>query len=125
MRIIQDFLLHEAELGMFKSAFADIRKKINEIKGKMSDEAVTKLTTQLEKALNGKGLTIQLLSVKLGKFRGHPYITSAKIEVTNTPPFMDVEDEKLVELLDWLKTEWSPKFKIKSVADGVAKFNVR
>ena len=125
MRIITKYLTEESELPLFKQMFSDIRKKIKSIKQDMSEKAVVKIAKKLKKDLIDKGYTVKSISIKLGRFRGHQYITSAKLFIANKKQFKDINDKKVVELLDYLKSNYSQKFKLKSVEDGIAHFNVR
>ena len=118
-------LLTESDPPKFKAIFKDISNKIKIVRKKMNEDAVGQMTKELEDALKSKGLSISLLNISIGAFRGHSYITSAKIEVGSQPPFTDEEDNRVKELLKWLQEEWSPKFKLKGVENGIAKFNVR
>jgi len=118
-------LLTEADGPQFKTIFKEISAKLKVVRKRMNEEAVGKMTKEMEGKLRARGLIISLLNISIGAFRGHSYITSAKIEVGNKPPFVDEDDSRVKELLTWLQEEWSPKFKLKGVENGIARFNVR
>jgi hypothetical protein len=110
---------------LFEQAFFDIREKAKEMKKKMGKQAVGKLTKLLTDDLKSKGVIIQSADIKLGKFRGSQFVTSAKLYVTAKEPYVDVNDKRLTDMLAYLQQTYSPKYKLKKVDDGVAIYNVR
>jgi hypothetical protein len=110
---------------LFEQVFFDIREKAKEQKKKEGQKAVAALEKKLKADLQGGGIIVQSASVKLGKFRGSQFVTSAKLFLTAKKPFEDENDKRLQKLLTYLQQTYSPKYKLKSVKDGVAVFNVR
>lgn len=105
---------------MFAAVFFDVRQKAKGIKDQWEKEAGDYLQKTLIKDLKGRGLTVMGLKVSLGQYRGSRFVTSAKMEVSR------VDAAKAKELLKYLQTKYSPKYKLKSVSkDGVAVYNVR
>ena len=105
---------------LFSAVFFDVRQKIKGIKDQWENEASDHLHKTLIKDLKSKGLSVQGLKVSLGQYRGSRFVTSAKMQVAN------MDEKKASELLKYLQSRYSPKYKLKGVSeDGVAKFNVR
>ena len=118
---IPSCILFEADA--FKQAMKDVRADGKSIIKDMSQKAIDKLTTKLRKDLS-KNYTVQSLDMKLGQFRGMFYVTSCKMTVD--PKGKDFKEDLDVDpLLNYLKDNYSPKFKLKSIEGGAAKFNVR
>lgn len=110
---------------LFEQAFFDIREKAKEYKKEKGQKAIAILEKQLKGDIQSKGLIVQSISVKLGRFRGSQFVTSAKLFLTAKKPFRDESDARLIKLLAYLQQTYSPKYKLKSVKDGVAVFNIR
>jgi len=106
------------EDNKFKEVLKDARKKAKDWEKELSREALVKVEKELKKDINSKGATVQEIKLSLGNFRGYSFVTSAKISIK-------VPESKAEKLLDYLKDAYSSKFKLKSYADGVAKYNVR
>lgn len=123
MIIIQKFLDEE---NRFKIALAAARVKGKELVRKLSEQSIDSLEREVKKALSSKGIDVLSLVMKLGKFRGYLFITSSKMSIKlKKGKFGGDEDDRVKEVLTYLQTEFSPKFKLKSVTDGIANFNVR
>lgn len=104
---------------LFERYIYDLRTKIKELKKEWEDQAGVKLQNILFKDLRSKGVKVLDGELKMGRYRGSGFVTSFKLKVR-------VESEKSAkELLDYLKEKYSPKWKLKSVEAGVAKYNVR
>ena len=111
------------EANAFKDAMKEVRKKGKSIIKGMSQQAVDDLSAKLKKDLSNH-YVVQSLDMKLGNFRGIFYVTSCKMTVKPKGlEFKDEEDTK--PLLDYLKDNYNPKFKLKSISNGEAYFNVR
>ena len=111
---------------LFEAAFFDLRKKAKDLKQQWSEEARVNLGKRLAADLQGKGLKVVSLDVKLGRYKGSSFITSSKLSVQAKEPFKGEEDERLKQLVSYLKTTYSPKWKLKSVSgDGIANLNIR
>ena len=109
--------------SLFKDTLKDVRKKGKDIIYKMSKDAVEDMGKTLRKDLESK-YTVSQLDIKLGRFRGISFITSCKLSIK--PKGGEVTDEAQVEtLLKYLQDKYSPKFKLKSISNGEAHFNVR
>lgn len=120
MKIIQSFLNEE---NLFKDAMSDVREKGKDYIKKLSKAKVKELESKLKADLERKYI-ISNLDMKLGRFRGMFFVTSCKISAKpKSGEFESEEDAK--ELEEFLQTEYSPKFKLKSVSDGIANLNVR
>lgn len=120
VRLFERFAAKKRPADMFKGVFFDIREKAKELKEKWSQEARTNLQNTLIKDLKSKGVVVHSADVKLGKYKGSRFVTSAKLKV-------NVGDEASAnKLLAYLQQKYSPKYKLKGVTeDGTADYNVR
>ena len=89
---------------LFKTFFYDINEKAKKYIDEQSKVAVKQIEDTLKKDLADSGYVGELY-VKLGKFKGHPYITSAKIKVSakENEEFTDKDDEKVKKCLNIFK----------------------
>jgi len=112
---------------LFKGVFWDIKSKAKEYTDKQSEIAIQHIRNTMGRDLTGRGLQVGTLEVKLGKFKGHPYVTSAKLLVRDpNEPFQGENDKRISKLLSYIQSKYSPKYKLKKVIqDGTAEFNVR
>lgn len=109
--------------ALFKDKLQEVRKKGKDIIYKMSKEALIQLEDELRKDLE-KNYIISQFDIKLGRFRGISFISSCKLVVK--PRHGQYTDEAQTgTLLGYLQDKYSPKFKLKSLTDGEAYFNVR
>ncbi len=102
---------------LFEAYFFDLREKARAIKHQFEQQAAEQLKAKLIADLNSKGVTVQSAEVMMGNYRGSGFITSFPILVSGVK-----EPEKLAE---YLRGVYSPKWKLKSVTEGVAAYNVR
>jgi len=123
-RVAARILAKAPPTDMFKKVFWDIAQEVKELVENMSAEAAEKIKAAMMQDLAARGVNIVDLSVSIAKFRGHPYVTSAKLEISGQ--FSGETDERLTNLLTYLQRVYSPKYKLKSVPhEGGAMFNVR
>lgn len=124
-RLFRRLIAKERPSTFFEQVFFDIRERARQWKENASLAAASKLADRLGKDLESKGLHAQV-NLKLGKYKGSRFVTSAKIAVKANTPFKGLEDERLPKILAYLQTTYSPKFKFKGFGDsGEALFNVR
>jgi len=109
---------------MFKALFYDIKEKAKSFTNEQAEKAIQHIDKALKDDLTRMGFR-GTADVKLGKFKGHPYVSVAKLKIEAKPPFSGEDDERVKKLLNYLQKKYSPKFKFKSVKGGVATFNVR
>jgi hypothetical protein len=103
----------------FEQAFFDIREKAKDLKKREEDKAKASLQNTVYRDLKSKGVQILDGKLSLGKYRGSAFVTSFKLKVK-------VKDEATAEkLAEYLRGKYSPKWKVKKFADGVADLNVR
>jgi predicted lipase len=103
----------------FEISFVELKKELKNEKKIRSQAVMDEQVQILLDELKASGYNILSHDAKLGKFRGSYFITSTPITVA-------YEDESTMqELEQYLKTVYSPKFRIKNMQDGVAKFNIR
>ena len=126
MKTIKQFLCEKESKGLFKDRLSDIRKQGKQLIQKLSKQESGELEKTLRKDLTSKGFTVSELILKLGRFRGNYFVTTCKITLKpKNRKFQDENDSTITKLLNYLKEKYSHKFKIKSVENGEAKFNVR
>ena len=109
---------------LFEQAIFDVKTKVKGMKENLTQKTIPYLTNKLKTDLATQGFQ-GTVDIKLGKFRGSPFVTSSKLYVSANPPFKGETDSRLILLLNHLKANYSPKFKFKSLTDGVAFFNIR
>lgn len=117
---IIDAVMKEAKKrpdDLFKAVFWDIAEKARDVMKLEGQKAVLYIKNTMMKDLKEKGYSVKELDIKLGFFRGHPYITSAPVSMTG------VKDNDKV--LGYLVAKYSPKYKFKGEVDGVSTFNLR
>jgi len=114
-----------AGASLFESAFQQVREQAKKFKEKTEKQAGEKLANMLIKDLEEKGFKVKL-SLKLGKYKGSRFVTSAKLAVSPADQFFKApDDERVQSLLNYLRGKYSPKYNLKDFQDGVAVFNVR
>jgi len=119
-KVAASYMAKTRPADMFAGVFFDVRQKAKGLKSQWEDEAATYLQKTLIKDLKGRGLTVTGLKVSLGQYRGSRFVTSAKMEVSR------LDKGQAQELLKYLQTKYSPKYKLKSLSeDGIANYNVR
>ena len=112
--------------GLFREVFHDIVKKSNEENEKKFKKAVQWLQEQIGGDSASHNLSVVSLEVKMGKFKGHAYITSSPLTVKGKTKFKSESDEIIVKFLEFLRDKYSPKFLVKSLnEDGSVTFNIR
>ena len=114
----------DSPAGMFKQTFKDIREQSKKWKEEQAQKAGKILAQRVKKSLEDKGLEVKM-KLSLGKYKGSRFVTSCKIWVKAKEEFVGEGDPRLDKLGNFLRKRFSPKFKMKSVKDGVAMFNIR
>ena len=119
LKVALDVLAKERPRTLFEGIIHSTKELVKEYKEEVFERARRDIYSHLLSDLKSLGIPIHLLEVKLGKFRGHPFITSSKVEVK-------MKDEKTAnKFLKVLNNKYSPKFKLKSFSNGLARFNIR
>ena len=104
---------------LFKGTFHDMKEALKKVKTQYAIQAQKKVENQMNDTLTNMGVIVLSLDIKLGKFKGHAYISSGKLAVK-------VEnEEEAKKLFSFLQTKMSAKYKYKGFKDGVAKYNIR
>jgi len=104
---------------LFKGVFFDMKEALKNVKTQYATQAQKKVKSQMIEKLRSRGVNVLSLIIKLGKFKGHAYISSAKLAAA-------VEDEEAAKnLFSFLQSQISAKYKYKGFKDGVAKYNIR
>ena len=112
-------LAKERPNTLFEQAFFDVRLKAKELKNDWETKASAKLEAEMLQDIKAKGAQVLEGKLSLGQYRGSRFVTSFKLKVK-------VKDEAEAEkLATYLRGKYSPKWKVKSVVDGVASLNVR
>jgi len=111
------------EADKFRSAMTEPREKGKEYTRKLSAKAMKEVEDELRKDLE-KSYTIDSLELKLGKFRGFQFISSCKLSIKPKKSEFK-KDSDVDELVKYLKDNYSPKFRLNSILDGVANLNIR
>ena len=104
---------------LFEGVFFDMKQDIKKYSDMKAKQAVISLQTTLKEGFSGQGYDCEV-SLKLGKFRGHSFITSAILMIANK-----LNDKMINKILEYLIANYSPKYKYKGIEDGKHKFNVR
>jgi len=104
----------ERPVTVFESVFWDIREKIHAVQDKLVKLAVVKLRTKVETDLAEKGYEVLEVSPKLDKFHGSYFITSCRVVVRGGG-----------NLEEYLRSAYSPKFRLKETVEGISTYNVR
>ena len=107
-------------LTFFEQTFIEVKKQSKEYAEKLANKAIILITNTLKESFKKQGYHIEV-SAKLGKFRGHLFVTSAIILLDDK-----LSQKEINGLLEYLITHYSPKYKYKGVdEDGKHKFNIR
>lgn len=117
-KVASRLIAKERPEDLFGGAFFDLRLKVKDLKKQWAKEAMESLKKTLIKDLKEKGYDVGELDMSLGQYRGSQFITSAKLSVNIG------SEEKAKKLAEYLQ-KYSPKFSLKSFADGVASYNIR
>jgi hypothetical protein len=122
-KIIEDeirvFVASQRPETLFEQAFFDIRQKVKTMKSDLEGNAKTALESRLKQDLTSKGVRIQEMKLSLGKYRGSAFVTSCRLKV---PVKSEEEAQKMAT---YLRSKYSPKWKVKNFIDGIAELNVR
>ena len=116
------YVAAKEELGLFKATFVDLRLKVREYKDKLATGAKTALAEALNKGLRDHSYDVVSAEVKLGRYRGSEFVTSAPVKVRMKS---EAEAKKLEA---YLQMTFDPKYKFKGWDEkesGVAAFNTR
>lgn len=105
----------------FEISFKDLKAKLKEEKKIRSQQVMDDQVKALIDDLKNAGYNVLSHDAKLGKFRGSYFITSTPLEIA----MKEGDEEAMQKLEQFLKTTYSPKFRLKGMSDGVAKFNIR
>jgi hypothetical protein len=112
---------------LFSGAFWEIREKARDFKNTQSEKTKNYLSNTLIKDLKGISTVLGVTDFKLslGQYRGSKFVTSAKFKAK-------MKDEQAAnDLLKYLQTRYSPKYKLKEVSDPeddgsvTVEFNIR
>lgn len=121
---LQDIPAHILfEENEFKEVMTAARKKGTDYIKKLSDAGLKTLKVDLMKDLS-TNYVVSNLDMKLGRFRGINFVTTSKLSLKPKTGKFE-KDEDAADLLAKLKDKYSPKFKLKSIQDGIANFNIR
>ena len=81
LKIALDVLAKATPDTIFEGFIQSAKDSTKKYKEEAFEEARNDIYNYLLSDLKSLGIRIHLLEVKLGKFRGHPFITSSKIEI--------------------------------------------
>jgi hypothetical protein len=119
--VARELLAKDRPTDLFAGAFFDFREKLKTLRNVESEKVRKGIENQINADLTGRGLKlVEPVLIKLGKYRGSAFVTSAKIGVSGLP-------QKEAETLSaYLQKVYSPKYKLKGITeDGVAEYNIR
>jgi len=105
----------------YEISFVELKKQLKEDKKIRSQQVMDDQVGNLLKDLKDNGYNVLAHDAKLGKFRGSYFITSTPLEIA----MREGDDEAMRDLERYLKTTYSHKFRLKTMKDGVARFNIR
>jgi len=124
-RLVRRLVAKQRPATLFKQVFFDIREQAKKWKEEASQDAAKKMSEQLGKDLADKGYQVQV-DLKLGKYKGSRFVTTAKVILTAKEPFTGPDDTRLLKILNHLQTRYSPKYQFKGLnPQGSALFNIR
>jgi len=106
-------------LTIFEKVFDEFKSDVKKYEKNKAELAISALKTTLNADLKKAGYEAEL-SISLGKFRGHYFVTSAKILISDA-----MTDKQVEKLLAYMIATYSPKFKYKGMEDDKHKFNIR
>jgi hypothetical protein len=119
------FLIEKKKKGpvttKFEKSFVELKKELKNEKKIRSQAVMDQQMQILLDELRKSGYKVLSHDAKLGKFKGSYFITSTPIDIA----YEDGNEDAMKQLEQYLKNVYSPKFRIKSMNDGVAKFNIR
>jgi len=119
LRVAESVIAKERPTSHFQSAFFDLRLKVREYKDKLAAGAKTALTEALNKGLRDQSYDVVSAEVKLGRYRGSEFVTSAPVKVR-------LKNEAQAKKLEVYLLTFDPKYHFKEVLDdGVYFFNTR
>lgn len=111
--------------GLFKDVFFDLNEKVKEYITKEANKTAIFLKKEISKYMEEKKLKGDI-DLKLGKFRGHPYVSTARLIVLPVKPFKNDKDQRIAALLKDIQEKYSPKYQFKEITEnGAAVFNIR
>ena len=105
---------------LFGATFFDIRERAKKYKDEQSSKAVGFLKGAIVKDLSEKGISISSIDIKLGKYKGSQFVTSAKVSLSGIK-----NSEQAEKISQYLSFKYSPKFHLKSFENGLAEYNIR
>jgi ribosomal protein S13 len=118
--VAREILAKDRPSDLFAGAFFDFREKLSDLKKDESEKIRARVEKQINSDLASTVKLVEPVAVKLGKYRGSAFVTSAKLKAK-------VPDKDAAEkLLAYLQKTYSPKYKLKGVSeDGIAEYNIR
>jgi hypothetical protein len=126
IKLAKGIISNKRPEDIFKGTFFDINQEAKDFVTEKSKEAIVKIQNALKSDLESKGLKVIELNMSMGKFKGHPYVSTAKLSVQATGKKIEKDDVRVKTLLDYLVKKYSPKYMLKEVTDdGTAIFNIR
>jgi hypothetical protein len=105
----------------FEKSFVELKKDLKNEKKIRSQQVMDEQMQILLDELRKSGYKVLSHDAKLGKFKGSYFITSTPINIA----YEEGNEDTMRQLEQYLKNIYSHKFRIKSLNDGVAKFNIR
>ena len=119
LRIAIEVLSKEPPETVFEGIMHETKKVVKQRKDEAFEYARSMIFDAMQKDLMSLRIPIHSLEVKLGRFRGHPFITSSKLEI-------DMMDEHSAKgFVKYLQNKFSSKFKLKAYSIGIARYNIR
>lgn len=118
-KISRNYMSDIEQDGLFRSLFRELREKARILKKQMAEDARDQIESKLRADIQKHGYKISELGVKLGRYRGSEFITSARITVKSKGSAADRQ------LLEFLKKNHHPNYQNKGVVDGNVLFNIR
>ena len=103
---------------LFEQSFYNLRNEMKDLKHDAALKVIKKIEDSMHQDLTQKGYIVKDLELKLGRFRGNDYISSAKLHIVT-------KNEESQTFLNYLQSTFSPKFKLKKIENGVEEFNIR
>ena len=118
-RVAESIIAKDAPTTAFQLEFYNLRLKVREYKDKLATGAKTALAEALNKGLRDKSYDVVSAEVKLGRYRGSEFVTSAPVKVRMKS---EAEAKKLEA---YLQQTFDPKYRFHEIEDGIASFNTR
>ena len=117
--VVRSFLAKDRPSDLFHSLFFDLREKIRALKQKMAEDIRGQIEKQLREDIQKQGYDLVSLDVKLGRYRGSEFVTSARTTVKSKGTAADRE------LVKFLQEKHHPNFQNKGETDGNVVLNIR